>query len=202
MPEAAPLSVPSFRCLFDAIPSPSFLVDPDVRILACNAAAGSLMRGDPQAGLRKRGGEAFGCLHARETPEGCGHAAACRDCIIRNSVAAAVRGEKTVRRRTMAETANGDGAAPIHLLVTASRVPHHGLKPLVLLILEDISELVRTQEILPICAWCKKIRNDADYWVSVEEYFKTREDMNFSHSICKECLDHKRKRRADGTVEE
>ncbi len=191
MPAAGLLSAPSFRSLFDAIPSPSFLVDADVRILASNAAAGPLIRGGSRAGLRKRGGEALGCLHADETPEGCGHAASCRDCVIRNSVTKAVRGEATARTRTMAETANGNGLVPIHLLVTASPVPHDGPELLVLLILEDISELVRTQEILPICAWCKKIRDDADYWVSVEEYFKKREDMSFSHSICKDCLEQK-----------
>lgn len=40
---------------------------------------------------------------------------------------------------------------------------------------------------LPICAWCKKIRNDEGYWQKIEAYFKSRSDLDFTHSICNEC---------------
>ena len=42
--------------------------------------------------------------------------------------------------------------------------------------------------IVPICASCKKIRNDQGYWDIVEEYFSTHTEAQFSHSICPECL--------------
>ena len=42
--------------------------------------------------------------------------------------------------------------------------------------------------ILPICSFCKKIRNDEGYWSQVEEYIKNHSEADFSHSICPECL--------------
>ncbi len=40
---------------------------------------------------------------------------------------------------------------------------------------------------IPICANCKKIRDDKGYWESVEEYIGKHSDAVFSHSICPEC---------------
>jgi len=48
----------------------------------------------------------------------------------------------------------------------------------------DISELTK---ILPICAKCKKVRDDTGYWKQVEEYFTTHAEMMFSHGLCPDC---------------
>jgi PAS domain S-box-containing protein len=42
--------------------------------------------------------------------------------------------------------------------------------------------------ILPICAACKKIRDDAGYWHQVEEYVHAHTEADFSHGICPECI--------------
>lgn len=55
-------------------------------------------------------------------------------------------------------------------LVTASPSNYDGQR-LVLLALEDISELLALRSLLPICANCKKIRDDQNYWQYVESYF-------------------------------
>ena len=41
--------------------------------------------------------------------------------------------------------------------------------------------------LLPMCAWCKKIRNDSNYWQQVEVYISEHSDAQFSHGICPEC---------------
>ncbi len=41
--------------------------------------------------------------------------------------------------------------------------------------------------LLPICASCKKIRDDKGYWNQIESYIKAHADVNFSHGICPEC---------------
>ena len=41
--------------------------------------------------------------------------------------------------------------------------------------------------LLPICAWCKKIRDDKGYWSKVEEYVAQRTEAEFTHGICPEC---------------
>lgn len=54
--------------------------------------------------------------------------------------------------------------------------------------LEDaLAQVKRLQGMLPICAWCKKVRDDEDYWHSVEDYITRRTDVQFSHGICPEC---------------
>ncbi|MCB1645991.1 MAG: PAS domain-containing protein [Pseudomonadales bacterium] len=52
------------------------------------------------------------------------------------------------------------------------------------LALDNVSRL---QKLIPICASCKDIRDDAGYWHQIEEYLHTHADTSFSHSICPEC---------------
>ena len=42
--------------------------------------------------------------------------------------------------------------------------------------------------LLPICAYCKSIRDDSNYWHRVEEYVSEHSDVTFSHGICPKCL--------------
>jgi sigma-B regulation protein RsbU (phosphoserine phosphatase) len=43
--------------------------------------------------------------------------------------------------------------------------------------------------LLPICAYCKAIRDDSDYWHRVEAYVSEHADVQFSHGICPDCLE-------------
>jgi hypothetical protein len=43
--------------------------------------------------------------------------------------------------------------------------------------------------ILPVCASCKKIRDDKGAWKAIESYVKERSDAEFSHGICPECAE-------------
>ena len=42
--------------------------------------------------------------------------------------------------------------------------------------------------ILPTCAWCKKIRDEAGQWQQIEEYVRQRSEAEFSHGICPDCM--------------
>jgi hypothetical protein len=50
--------------------------------------------------------------------------------------------------------------------------------------LRNVREL---EGLLPMCAWCKKSRNDAGYWQELEAYLKPRTKAAFSHGICPDC---------------
>lgn len=41
---------------------------------------------------------------------------------------------------------------------------------------------------LPICASCKKVRDDKGYWSQIETYISERSDADFSHGICPDCF--------------
>jgi len=51
-----------------------------------------------------------------------------------------------------------------------------------------LGQVKRLDGLLPICAWCKKVRDDQDYWHSVETYVAQRSDATFSHGICPDCM--------------
>lgn len=50
-----------------------------------------------------------------------------------------------------------------------------------------IRDKITLTGLLPICAHCKKIRDDKGYWNHLESYIKTHSEADFSHSICPEC---------------
>jgi phosphoserine phosphatase RsbU/P len=54
--------------------------------------------------------------------------------------------------------------------------------------LEDaLSSVKHLQGLLPICCYCKKIRDDKNYWHQVESYVGSHADVRFSHGICPDC---------------
>jgi len=52
---------------------------------------------------------------------------------------------------------------------------------------EALAHVKRLQGLVPICASCKKIRDDKGYWSEVESYIQEHSDAVFSHSLCPEC---------------
>ena len=74
----------------------------------------------------------------------------------------------------------------IYLCVTSAPLKYNDTL-FALVTLEDITELVELKGRLPICAKCKKIRNDAGYYEKIENYIYDRSDLRFTHCICPEC---------------
>jgi hypothetical protein len=176
-----------YRQLLDSIPLMVFVADEDVRMLDWNKAAETMLNLKRETTLRVRGGELLGCINHYQTPQGCGRGPNCSDCVIRLSVKQACAGKKTERRRTKAEVRSPTGVKEIDLLITASPLIESET-PTALLILEDITEIVTLRSFLPICSFCKKIRNDAQYWQALEQYFHDNAGIDFSHSVCPDCL--------------
>ena len=52
-----------------------------------------------------------------------------------------------------------------------------------------LAEVKTLQAILPICSYCKKIRDDENYWQSVEAYISRHTNATFSHGICPSCFE-------------
>ena len=176
-----------YQTILNAIPLMIFVVDDDVRIIDLNDAAKAVFGPDKATILNRRGGEVLHCLHAQDVPEGCGRAPFCRTCIIRNSVTDSLQGNAVRRRRTKVQLLLGGTKKEIELLITASPMPSSD-RALVLLIIEDISEFSKLRDIIPICASCKNIRDDQEYWQSVESYFNNYIGVDFSHGICPRCM--------------
>src|SRR2546428_7422935 len=52
---------------------------------------------------------------------------------------------------------------------------------------DALTHIKALRGLLPICAACKKIRDDHGYWKQIEEYISDHSDAKFSHGICPEC---------------
>ncbi len=52
-----------------------------------------------------------------------------------------------------------------------------------------IAQVKRLRGLLPICMYCKKIRNDGNYWQQVESYIRDHSEAEFSHGICPDCYE-------------
>ncbi|MBN2467303.1 MAG: hypothetical protein JXD19_04055 [Deltaproteobacteria bacterium] len=53
---------------------------------------------------------------------------------------------------------------------------------------EAIEKVKTLSGLIPICAHCKKIRDDRGFWNQIEKYISTHSDVEFSHSLCPECV--------------
>lgn len=54
--------------------------------------------------------------------------------------------------------------------------------------LQDALATIKTLSgLLPICAWCKNVRDDSGYWMRVEQYVEQHSQATFSHSVCPDC---------------
>ncbi len=53
-----------------------------------------------------------------------------------------------------------------------------------------ISNVHQLQGLLPICSYCKKIRDDKNYWQQVDSYITSHSAVQFSHGICPDCYEH------------
>jgi hypothetical protein len=49
------------------------------------------------------------------------------------------------------------------------------------------SQIETLSGLLPLCAWCKKVRNDSGYWEQIEMYISTRSSASITHGVCPDC---------------
>lgn len=54
---------------------------------------------------------------------------------------------------------------------------------------EALTNVKRLQRLLPICSYCKSIRDDKNYWQQVDQYIVQHSDVRFSHGFCPDCYE-------------
>jgi DNA-binding response OmpR family regulator len=54
---------------------------------------------------------------------------------------------------------------------------------------EALKRVKQLQGLLPICSYCKKIRNDRNYWEQVDSYLASHSEVQFSHGVCPDCYE-------------
>lgn len=52
-----------------------------------------------------------------------------------------------------------------------------------------LAHVRRLQGLLPICSYCKKVRNERNYWERVDSYLTSHSDLELTHGICPDCME-------------
>jgi len=77
-------------------------------------------------------------------------------------------------------------AATVSQVIETDRIDQER-EALIVELQQSISKIRQLSEMLPICASCKKIRDDHGYWTAIEQYISEQSGTQFSHGICPDC---------------
>jgi transcriptional regulator with PAS, ATPase and Fis domain len=126
--------------LFQAIPCGVLVVDRDRRVQAVNRLLERTFGISEAEVINKRGGEALRCIHAQDSPNGCGFGEYCQTCHVRNTAIEALEGKQVHRKRATVQLVTDEKVSDLVLLVSAAPIEYEG-EPFAVVILEDITEL-------------------------------------------------------------
>ena len=144
---------PSLFALFDAFPSMAFLADADAKVFEANRAARQWLgeRAGTKLGLPL--GEVFDCVFPRDSRGPCGTTDFCPSCSVRRSIEAVAAELPTPRRLAHMILGSAGSAEDRWFQVSASPLVL-GDRKLVLVVMEDATQLVELRALLPLCPGC------------------------------------------------
>jgi len=79
------------------------------------------------------------------------------------------------------------GVVGISRDITGSKLLQAEREKLILELQDALAKIKKLSGLVPICAWCKKIREDNGYWNSLDQYLAEHSDAILSHGICPDC---------------
>ncbi len=84
--------------------------------------------------------------------------------------------------------------------ITESKKAEEERERLVRELQEALAQVRELRGILPICMYCKSIRNDKNYWLTLEAYIANHTNAQLSHGLCPECYENVLKPEVDGAA--
>ncbi len=172
--------------IIDAIPAPVFLVDEDLHILESNSAGAALSSDASRIVVGKRCCEVQQCIHVNAEDDELRFSTACITCKLKNSVEQSLKGQRAIREKLRITCSNAKAVFPTTKFVTTTPFDHQA-KTVVLLVLEEMLPLESSKEKLAVCANCKKIRNDDEFWEGADQFLGKYLNLMVSHGLCPEC---------------
>lgn len=178
------------RCsdLFDFAPTGYFNLDADGAILAVNLAGAKLAGTERSRLINRR----FSTL---VYPADCGEIDALLERTFdgtgRASCEVALAGNGAARIQVQIEmlvSTDGKEARTTVFDVTERRKLEAERERLIVDLQEALERVKQLSGMLPICASCKKIRDDQGYWSQIESYIASHSEATFTHGLCPECL--------------
>jgi len=196
--------------IIESSPIAMFILDENTNIVRINSEARALTEGHRSDDLLlHRPGNALGCVHSSEDPRGCGYSADCPLCPVRNGIERLIAsGGEMHGDEVVLELMRNGAPQKFWIKIGAGSVQINGRRHLCVA-MEDISgrkqaeieretligelktalaEVKTLSGFVPICSGCKKIRDDKDYWQSVESYIQAHSNATFTHGLCPNCM--------------
>jgi PAS domain-containing protein len=183
----------------DAFPSMVLLTDDDVMILDANRAAREALGLEPGQPLpRQAPGDLLGCIFPRDSRGACGRTELCPPCVVRNSIAAAAARRPAPRRVAHMVLESGGTSADRWFQVSATPLTLDG-RGLVLLVLDDVTQLVELRQMLPLCPGCLAPRAEGDPVSQARVFLREHPGFLLADELCDRCLEMPPEAAPEGT---
>lgn len=176
----------SLLALLDAFPSLAFIADANVTVLEANRSARQWLGDKVGTQLSLPPGDVLDCIFPQDSRGDCGTTEFCPSCVLRRSIEAVASGRPAPRR--LAHMILGTAGRPEDrwFLVSASPFALEG-RELVLVVLEDATQLVELRELLPFCPGCGASRESSDPLAQARVFLRKHPDFLRADELCDKC---------------
>ena len=178
-------STDTFRSIFDALPSPVFVVDGDVLVHDFNTAAAEFLLCN-MAEIDQLSHPVQTDLTSNELPALQWQSLFCRDSFIGNAVKEAAQGHRVVRRYTRFDTQREGYRTELETRIKCCPF-QNGSRTQVLLVFEEMRQLGDRKGVIQICCVCHRVINGSQALAQLELYAKDCTGVEFSHGLCPQC---------------
>lgn len=192
--------------ILDHVPLVTMIVDRERKVRKISRSF--LQKDDRKADTLKGlySGNILRCVHHLEDERGCGYGSECQTCVFRNTVLdtlstgqshhqveiqMSLLNDSPEEKTLLVSTAlleNSSGNAIVFVEdVTRQRKAENQQQAMIQQLQKALENVKQLSGLVPICASCKKIRDDKGYWKQIESYIADHSEAVFSHGICPEC---------------
>jgi hypothetical protein len=176
----------SLLALLDAFPSLAFIADARLTVLEANRSARQWLGDGVGTQLGQPLGDTFQCIFPRDSRGDCGTTEFCPSCVLRRSIKAVSSGKPAPRR--LAHMIIGAAGQPEDRWFQVSASPLTlGDRKLVLVVLEDATQLVELRELLPLCPGCGTSRESSNLLAQARVFVNKHPDFLRADELCTEC---------------
>jgi hypothetical protein len=95
-------------------------------------------------------------------------------------------------RQVMAQVILGKNLHDLSIALKAREDLEHDMQKVIQDFQEARAMIHTLKDLVPMCAGCRRVRDDKGYWSQVEAYIRAHSDIDFTHGICPECLERQR----------
>jgi hypothetical protein len=172
--------------LLDAFPSLAFIADASARVVEANRSARQWLQERGGAQLGQPLGNAFHCIFPSDSRGDCGATDFCPSCLVRRSIEEVSSG-KPAPRRLAHMIMGADGKSEDHWFQVNASPLALGGRDLVLVVLEDATQVVELRALLPLCPGCGAGRETSNALDRARVFLRKHPEFLLADELCDEC---------------